>query len=203
MIEEILTDIKSKLTQYLDDKSLVDPKISNADTNVIMDNIAAFDLSNIAAPFTNSIVMSLVNVEEESTLKNTPFKRRNPVSNTVDYIDPPVHINLYLLFSVAPDNTGSYYEKSLIKLSYIIQFFQHRKRFNKSVDIDGEEHNIQLIFELYTLTFEQINHLWGSLGGKQIPFVMYKARLIEIQEQDSQPAALIEEIENRVGHKNN
>ena len=34
--------------------------------------------------------------------------------------------------------------------------------------------------ELHSLTFEQINHLWGSLGGKQVPFVMYRARMLSL-----------------------
>ena len=197
MIEEALTFIKSELSSYLINK------INATDGKVLLENIASYDLSNPSADLKNSVVMSLVNVEEESTLKNNSFKKRNPLFNTIDYIDPPpVHINLYLLFASTPDDIGSKYEKSLIRLSYVIQFFQHKKRFNTTITIDGDEFKIQLIFELYTLTFEQINHLWGSLGGKQIPFVMYKARLIKLQELETQPAVLIEEVENKVGHKN-
>jgi len=33
------------------------------------------------------------------------------------------------------------------------------------------------------LTIEQINHLWGSLGGRQLPFAMYKLRLVAITDQ--------------------
>jgi hypothetical protein len=50
--------------------------------------------------------------------------------------------------------------------------------------------------ELYTLTFEQINHLWGSLGGKQMPFVMYKLRLIALTDRTIvREVPLIEEID--------
>ena len=53
--------------------------------------------------------------------------------------------------------------------------------------------------ELYTLTFEQINHLWGSLGGRQIPFVMYKLRLVSITERALvREVPLIEEIETLI-----
>ena len=48
--------------------------------------------------------------------------------------------------------------------------------------------------ELYTLTFEQINHLWGSLGGKQSPFVMYKVRLVKIQSSIAEEGPVIEAI---------
>ena len=49
--------------------------------------------------------------------------------------------------------------------------------------------------ELYTLTFEQINHLWGSLGGRQIPFAMYKLRLVAVTDNAViREVPLIEEI---------
>jgi hypothetical protein len=41
---------------------------------------------------------------------------------------------------------------------------------------------LRLIMNMYTLTFEQINHLWGSLGGRQLPFVMYKVRLVKVRD---------------------
>jgi len=195
MIEAGLTYIKTELQSYLTSKI-------GADGVVSLNNIALYDLNSPDNDLVNKVIMSLVNIEEESTLKNNAFKKRNPLSNSIDYVEPPVHINLYILFTSTPAEMGSTYERSLIRLSHVIQFFQHIRKFETTVDIDGEEHKIQLIFELYTLTFEQINHLWGSLGGKQIPFAMYKARLLKIQELVSQPAALIEEIENNVGHKN-
>ncbi|MNR02277.1 hypothetical protein D3C85_1181210 [compost metagenome] len=53
--------------------------------------------------------------------------------------------------------------------------------------------------ELYTLTFEQINHLWGSLGGRQVPFAMYKLRLVAISENAIvREVPLIEEIETNI-----
>jgi hypothetical protein len=38
--------------------------------------------------------------------------------------------------------------------------------------------------------------LWGSLGGRQIPFAMYKVRLVSISERSiRREVPLIEEIE--------
>jgi hypothetical protein len=49
---------------------------------------------------------------------------------------------------------------------------------------------------MFTLSFEQINHLWGSLGGRQMPFVMYKLRLVSVTEHALlREVPLIEEIE--------
>jgi len=42
--------------------------------------------------------------------------------------------------------------------------------------------------ELYTLSLEELNYVWGTLGGRQLPSVIYKIQLIEI-EQDIKLAA--------------
>jgi hypothetical protein len=59
--------------------------------------------------------------------------------------------------------------------------------------------DLKFTLELYTLTFEQINHLWGSLGGRQVPFVMYKLRLVAITDRSVvRTVPLIEEIETDI-----
>ena len=72
---------------------------------------------------------------------------------------------------------------------------------SSSVSVDSLDLNdpnvldLKFTLELYTLTFEQINHLWGSLGGRQLPFAMYKLRLVEITENAViREVPLIEEI---------
>lgn len=182
---------------------------------VVLENIALLDSGNDTDLIKDKIIISLVNIEEESSLKNVKNFRKN-LNGGIDYIEPPVNLNLYLLFSVnfpggqLPNNN---YTRALTRLSNIIQFFQGRKLFsihnspnstliqnNANLD-DPELTALKLTMELYTLTFEQINHLWGSLGGKQVPFVMYKARLVSIQDGGEQQASIIEEINNDLqGH---
>jgi hypothetical protein len=79
----------------------------------------------------------------------------------------------------------------------IIRFFQSRNSFSASSSTaiggvlkdDPDIAHLRFTMELYTLTFEQINHLWGSLGGRQVPFAMYKLRLVGITEK-----ALLREV---------
>jgi len=64
--------------------------------------------------------------------------------------------------------------------------------------------DLKFTLELYTLTFEQINHLWGSLGGRQVPFAMYKLRLVAITDRSIvREVPLIEEIETQIGPQSN
>jgi hypothetical protein len=140
--------------------------------------VSLIESADKAAVLGDHVIITLVNIEEESSLKNGLHYRRTPVGG-IEYENPPVFLNLYLLFTA---NFPTHYDVSITLLGQIIQFFQGQNTF--TFIVDDLEH--QMTLDLYTMTFEQINHLWGSLGGKQIPFVMYKARLLRITDKKLQ-----------------
>ena len=194
MIDIALQLLKDELTNYL----------STRDTaTVIIDNVGLFETS-AGVGLTENIIITLVNVEEESTLKNQPVVKRPFVGNAI-YQNPPVYLNLYVLLTC--NYTGDHYTLALKRLSYIIRFLQSKNSFSISSSVSGGTVNfddpdiidLKFTLELYTLTFEQVNHLWGSLGGRQMPFVMYKLRLVAITERTVlREVPLIEEIETQV-----
>ncbi|MBC7947034.1 MAG: DUF4255 domain-containing protein [Chitinophagaceae bacterium] len=192
MIGQAILLLRNELQSYI--------KNQDASVNVVIDNIGLLETSN-ADGLTNNVVITVVNIEEESTLKNQPALRR-PSSNVATYVNPPVCLNLYVLFTC--NYSGPDYIFALKRLAYIIQFLQSKNSFSSSssvvgggLDLDSEDTlNLRFTLELYTLTFEQINHLWGSLGGRQMPFAMYKLRLVAITERAVlREVPLIEEIE--------
>ena len=201
MIDDALKLIRDEVHTYID---LNKESFDDSTIHVNLQNIASLEDTTIIKP--GHIIISLVNIEEESILKNSPFRRTNP-SGVVEYINPPVHLNLYILFACTVATDGESYRKSLSRLGLIIQFFQSKNcftlqnspafaaDFQNANQIPPGVNELRLTMELYTLTFEQINHLWGSLGGKQVPFAMYKARLVKIQEDKVQKGGgLITEI---------
>lgn len=179
--------------------------------NVVIENIGLFETDN-GSNLDDSVVITVVNIEEESTLKNGSTYKRWP-DGMARYENRPVYLNLYVLFTanfpggVPPNNN---YIQSLQRLARVIEFFQGKNVFTpatSSVPLPAvlsdlskpEVANLKLTAEIYTLTFEQINHLWGSLGGRQIPFVMYKVRLIMITEGSiRKEVPLIQEIETKL-----
>jgi hypothetical protein len=193
MIDRALLLLRDELQSYIN--------FHDASVGVVIDNIGLFETSK-GGSLTNSIIITLVNIEEESTLKNRPALKRPFATNAI-YQNPPVYLNLYVLFTC--NYSGADYPLALKRLSFIIQFLQSKNSFASSSSISGgsidftEEGITELKFtlELYTLTFEQINHLWGSLGGRQMPFAMYKLRLVSITENAIlREVPLIEEIES-------
>ena len=184
-------------------RSELDASISKlSDEAIIVANVAAIEPNETGdGQLTKRVLISLVNIEEESAFKNLPNATK-VLTGGVRYENPPVFLNLYLLFSA--NFPVSNYDRALQLLSEVIQFFQGKRLFNLrnspgfesgTVPTPPELVDIQLILDLYTMTFEQINHLWGSLGGKQVPSVMYKCRLIRVQDRRTAgTGALIEEL---------
>jgi len=195
MIEQAVLILKNELQSYINFK---DPSV-----NIVVDNIGLFETSK-GDTLTGNVVITLVNVEEESALKNQPALKR-PLNALGVYQNPPIFLNLYILFTC--NYSGDDYRLALRRLSFIIQFLQSKSSFSASSSVvggsldfsDPEIIDLKFTMELYTLTFEQINHLWGSLGGRQVPFVMYKLRLIALTERATRrEVLLIEEIEDKL-----
>lgn len=201
MLRDSLKLIKEELKSYIDAN-----KETNAPpTEVILRNIAL--LESEIMEIEEGIIITLVNTEEERTLKNVKTAQRVNFNNSVSYQNPPIHLNLYILFSANFTSGAEPYERALNELSYIIRFFQKKNVFTLNTStsdtflssiFDSNKNDIRLIFNLYSVTFEQLNHLWGSLGGKQLPSVMYRCWLVELKdEQLSKTGALIEEIQSQ------
>jgi len=181
MIFEALSIIRTELGVYIE--NLGD---GGTRRDVVLGNISLLE-SNETESIKDKVVITLVNAEEESALKNSNGIYRTNGVGGVSIENPPLCLNLYLLFSA---NWPDGYDTAIQRLSNIIEFFQGNNIFTiqnspNSVDaLDAtapEVIELRLILNMYTMTFEQINHLWGSLGGKQIPFVMYKMRLVKVR----------------------
>ena len=193
MIDKAIVLLRDELDKYID--------LSIGAAEVVIDNIGLLETAN-ADSLTRRIVITLVNIEEESTLKNSTPVRKGFGTSTI-YENPPVFLNLYILITC--NYSGGDYEAALQRLSAVVKFFQSRNSFSYSSLTGGllptaaDVLELKFTMELYTLTFEQINHLWGSLGGRQIPFVMYKLRLVALTERALvRDVPVIEEIETNL-----
>jgi len=197
MIYQALKLIAVELNEYMDAIT------SASDDLVTLGNIALFDNKGEAGVGSNSleekVLVTLVNLQEEKTLKNLPAHKINSFNET-EYKNPPVMLNLIVLFSVTSTN----YQNALIYLSRIISFFQHKRSFTNqntpiptaTPQIESME-NFKLVLDIFSPSFEETNYLWGTLGGKQFPSVLYKVRLVGLEREEviKETRGLIENIE--------
>lgn len=193
MINETLKFISDEVNSYLSLKLGIntDPRLVLGNISRAMDN----DVPGVNS-LANRAILSLVNVEEDRVAK----QQENYVKTDsgITYKNPPTYINLYILFAV----NRTEYNDSLKWLAYIIQFFQYQNVFTPISHPTLDEKIEKLIVDLYTLNFEQINHLWSTMGGKYIPSVLYKVRQITINEDAVVSGdGLITEISNQAKSK--
>ena len=124
MIETALLLLRNELINFLTGK---DP------ANVVIDNIGLLETAS-GNTLTENIVITLVNIEEESALKNQALQKR-PFNKSAVYQNPPIYLNLYILFTC--NYSGDHYQLALRRLSYIIQFVQSRNSFSSASSIAG------------------------------------------------------------------
>ena len=187
MINKALSFIEDQTNLYLQD--LLGVSTLNY---AVLGNIA--NISDNSADTTNSqnttgVVITLVNIEEDRISKN-PDGIYRQVDGAVK-TNPRILLNLYVLFSV---NMNSY-ATALSRISSVIQCFQSRNYFTRDEFSSLDPGIEKLHLELYTMNFEQVNHLWSTLGGKYFPSVLYKMKMIAIADEHNQTGAgLIKEI---------
>lgn len=149
------------------------------------------------------LALSMVNIREEKTLKNLVQPVRNDATLRVVYENPAVFLNFHIMVVA----THTSYMNALLLLSRTIKFFQFTNVFdqnsvapaslvtNAPTNALDQLETFKLIFDIYSPTMEEVNHLWGTLGGKQYPFALYTLRLLEMKFRATQAeAGLITEI---------
>ena len=176
MIFEVIQIISEQVNNYLEEIGL--------DKSVVPENIAFLESQNedIGTALKDGVALTLINLAEEATLKNFP---NHTIENTKTiYKNSIINLNLYLLFSANRDK----YVNSLKDISKIIEFFQGKRLFtqantiyNRSSSAMSNVDNFRFTVELYTPTFEELNYIWGTLGGKQLPSALYKVSMIQIE----------------------
>ncbi len=181
-------------------------------------SIPQVGLRNLAEGFSTTgnanerdrLYLSVVNIKEEKTLKNLPNYMRNDTTLRAVYENPPVFLNFLILMA----STHTDYTNALLILSRVIRFFQSKNVFTQDTVSPGsittsspmnlldQLETFKLIFDLYSPTLEEVNHLWGTLGSKQYPFVLYTQRMLEMKFKAIQSeSGLITEVVGDFHHK--
>lgn len=125
-----------------------------------------------------SIAITILNIEEETIIKDHT-RQYVYQSGQHKVLNPKLNLNLMVMFSAK----FTVYDQALKYISHVLTFFQNNNSFSPntypSLDNTVEKLNI----ELQRLSFDELNQVWAFIGGKQLPSVIYKVRMIAIQDQ--------------------
>jgi hypothetical protein len=187
MIAPVLNAIVGQLNTYI---GLIDPE-------VVLGNISFVDAfqDTPVQSLSDRVIASVINIEQEGVLRNLPFRQSitgvNGLPQGVQR-QPEVFLNVYILFGANKQN----YEVALQRVAQVIAFFQRQYVYTPpNLPVLTGLNIEKVIFDLYSTNFEQLNHLWGVIGGKYIPSVIYKMRLAVIQDAVQQGTGIVSEVQ--------
>ena len=125
----------------------------------------------------DSICCTIINIEEERILKN-----HHPDYTTVNgqhvVLTPELKLNLDVLFAA----NFTQYDQALKYISYVLTFFQAHSVFASDQYPALAPGIGKLTAELLTLNYEQLNELWAFIGARHLPSVVYKVRMVTLQD---------------------
>lgn len=192
MMVEALTLLLHQLNAHL---ARLDGAGPGAPPQALWGNIALLDRQEIATELENHLVLSLVKLEEERSLKNGRVHAPGPTGDVI-YRNRPLHLNLFLLFAANYRNYGT----GLRRLTQLLTYFQGKQKFtlgNSPGALPAATiADFSLTLDLMSPSFEEVNHLWGFLGAKQLPFALYRGRLVALTDMPAlDGSGLISEID--------
>lgn len=145
---------------------------------VIVSNL--LDMSGVAAPnISNKLVVYLVNIEKESvspTSARIPYSAHPTGGDRTLQHSAAQRFNLFVMMTA--NFTGNNYAEALKFLSSTIGYFQRNPVFDHHSTPEMDERIEKLILDVENLSVQDLSNLWSSLGGKYMPSILYRVRMI-------------------------
>jgi hypothetical protein len=167
MIHNLLPTVGAELNNYF--KSRFDIE----EDRLVLSNLISQD-GSVAIEGNNKVVCTLVNVQEETTLKAS--YGTSSIGGGFAAGGGDIHVNLTIMFSAY--FTGKNYAEALKFLSGVIYFFQGKPVFTNS-NTPGLSSNVEkACFDITTLSYHDLNSVFSMMGAKYMPTVIYKVRML-------------------------
>ncbi len=175
MISSVVQTVANELNEFFK------LKFGVSEERVIISNLVNQD-GSASVKDENRIILSLALIQEE---KMGAYKASGSISPGGV---KPIAINLFLLFS------ASFNEKLNIDamkfISAVIAFFQNKPVFNQQNSPGLSEGMEKLSFEIFNMSIQEQSNLWSTIGAKYLPSILYKVRVITVDEQSFMPDSI-------------
>ncbi|MFM9972354.1 MAG: DUF4255 domain-containing protein [Burkholderiales bacterium] len=162
--------------------SLLATRLNDAikiNSNVAHDIARASNLfeqsGNVVPDIDNTLVLFLVNVTRD-TFPHSSGQGRGGGSGWLAEGRSALHLTLSIM--VAANFSGRHYTDALKYLSQSINFFRLNPVFDRNNAPDIDPRIERLILDIENLPTNDLSNLWGILGGRYVPSILYKVRMI-------------------------
>ena len=173
MIASLFEFLRSELQEYI--------QLRTGTSAIKVSTCALVDEAGRISIPEDTIAITLVNIEEDRTLKRTTPEIISRAGESAT-LEPEIRINAIIMFAAH----FRQYDQALKSISLVLLFLQSHPTFRAEVHPRLDSRFTRVTTELLTMTFEQLNQIWGFVGGKCVPSVFCRVRTVVIQ--DTAPA---------------
>jgi hypothetical protein len=119
----------------------------------------------------DSVGLMLINVQMDRAQKAPPAS--DPLAADPAKAEPPLSLNLSVLVAAQSRN----YSAALAHLSHVLAFFHAHPVFTRA-QYPALGPSVEMVdVTLEAVDYEQLDHIWTFVGGRQVPSVVYRVRL--------------------------
>lgn len=167
MIDMAMVALRDELNAYYRTRYGLDG------TEAIIANLISPD-GKIADGQANKVVLSLINIEHETSMSN----KRSMAADGDSFIkyNSPVIVNFYIV--CAAHFKESNYVQAVKFISSVILFFQGKHLFTQQNTPTLDEGIEKLTIEIVNQDLQQLSSFWSFIGTRYMPSVIFKVRAV-------------------------
>jgi hypothetical protein len=170
MLDIALQFLRDELNSYLVSRTGSDAV--KVQMSSLVDETGKYALDN------GTIGAVIINIEEERTFKSH-IPEYAYVNGQHVVLEPDLKLNLHVMFAA----NFKLYDIALKYIAFVLTYFQSNPSFTSEEYPALDTRIRKLIVELQSLSYEQLNQIWAFIGGKQLPSVVYKVRMVAVQDE--------------------
>jgi hypothetical protein len=168
LIQAAINHLATQLNAYL-------KRTNNLTEDIVVVSSLVEPDGSVAPHINNKLVMLLTNIEKD-TVPQSNASRATGFDGRLLVGTKPLYLNLYVM--LAANFSGANYAEALKFISRATGFFQLQPVFDRQSSPDMDSRIGKLVLDIENLNIQDLSNLWGLLGGKYLPSVYYRVRMI-------------------------
>lgn len=172
MLDKALTIIAGRLNGFIRKRADVDESVVELASPVSPDGVMPVEAND-------KLLLFVANIAKETLTHSHHYKL--PEKSIVQR-GAPLHLNLYIF--VAANFHPNRYAEALSFLSMAMQCLQENPVIDRSLVGDMPAGLERLTVDIENTDLNAVSNLWGILGGKYLPSVFYKVRMLTVSTEN-------------------
>ncbi|HED36072.1 MAG TPA: DUF4255 domain-containing protein [Gammaproteobacteria bacterium] len=175
MIDIAMKVITHQLNRYMHQRF-------DLDEDVVVLSMPFDAEGGIASQVNNKLVVFMANLTKDTLPGTNSPHTPVPGSNFSYSSSVPLYLNLHVIVGACFD--AARYPESLKYLSHAVRCFQVNAVIDKNTHPALDETVEKLILDIENIGIHDLGNLWGIQGGKYIPSILYRVRMVSFAGDD-------------------